>query len=372
MASALRSVLRLGAASAALLVAMSGCASRESLGTRSISILGSGVVNDPENKSLRFDLLKFGLDSFCDEMRRLGTPLRMGDDEPVMGRFYAHACSSQVLDDPERKSFVVQYSGDGFATSPQGGRVGFTTNGVVEYAPDFLLHEGALYVYFRPRAVDASAFTTLLVESQLAASAMRLFGVSPDAFGRRVVEGQLRRGFTVIRYGESGETEFGLGIIPLGERPHRPFSVQTEDKRVLANERTEVHVGQQDYFGPFEVDESDQALYLTMVLDGAPAVDVLVVPEALGRAMLEQLLKQPGAPKPSVPALLDEPLVQGESWKRFSPVPRGKYYVVIDNSASAGRSSPPPAAAAAPGVAALAPSGPSARVDVLVMVGDRP
>lgn len=344
------------------LFGITGCASREALGTRSISILGAGVVNDPENKSLRFDLLKFGLESFCEQMRRGGTPLRMGDDEPVMGRFYAHACSSQVLDDPERKSFVVQYSGDGFATSPQGGRVAFSTTGLVEYAPDFLLHDGALYVYFRPRVVDATQFTTLLVESELAATAMRLFGVSPDAFGRRIVDGQLRRGFTVIRYGEEGATEFGLGYVPLGERPHRPFTVQTEDKRVLANERTEVHLNQQDFLGPFEVGSDDQALYLTLALDGTPAVDVLVLSDTVARPMIDKLLRQPGAPAPSAPAALDEPLVSGETWKRFVAVPPGKYYVLLDNSGAAGRTTPPPG----PG------DGRSARVDALVLVGDEP
>jgi hypothetical protein len=339
-----------------------GCASRESLGTRSISVLGAGVVNDPQNKSLRFDLLKFGLDSFCEQMRRVGTPLRMGDDEPVMGRFYASACNTQVIDDANRKSFVVQYSGEGFASSPQGGRVSFSTTGLVEYAPDFLMHDEALYVYFRPRVVDATAFNTLLVESQLAQSALRLFGVSPDAFGRRIVDGQLRRGFTVIRYGEDGATEFGLGVVPLGERPYRPFSVTTEDKRILANERTEVHLGQQDYFGPFEVSEEGQALYLTLALDGTPAVDALVVEESVGRRMIDHTLRQPGSAAPSAPALLDEPVIQGELWKRYSVVPPGKYYLVVDNSGSAGRTTPPPGPA----------DGRSARVDALVLLGDQP
>lgn len=340
---------------------LAACASRESLGSRSVAILGSGVVNDPENKSLRFDLLKFGLESFCAQMRAEGTPLRMGDDEPVMGRFYATACNSQILDEPARKSFVVQYAGNGFAASPQGGRVAFSTQGLVEYAPDFLLHEGALYVYFRPRVVDATAFQTLLVESELAATALRLFGVDPDTFGRRVVDAQLRRGFTVIRYDEGGATEFGIGYIPLGEKPYHPYTVETEDKRVVANERTEVHLGQQDYIGPFQVGD-DEALYLTLTLEGAAAVDVLVISEAEGRAAIDRYLKQPGAAALTGPAALDEPLVQGNLWKRFANVPEGKYYVVIDNSAAAGRTTPP----------AGARDGSSARVDVLVLAGERP
>lgn len=345
-----------------LLWATLGCASREALGMSSVSVLGAGVVNDPENKSLRFDLLKFGLDSFCGQMRSIGAPLRMGDDEPVMGRFYASACNSQVIDDANRKSFVLQYAGEGFATSQQGGRVSFSTTGLVEYAPDFLMHGDALYVYFRPRVVDATGFSTLLVESKLAASALALFGLTPDAFGRRIVDGQLRRGITVIRSGKTGETEFGLGFVPLGERPHRPFSVDTQDKRVLANERTEIHAGQQDYLGPFEVETDDQAVYLTLVLDGAPAADALIVSESVGRTMIDHLLKQPGAAAPSSLPALDEPVVRDQVWKRYAVVPKGKYYLVLDNSGSAGRTTPPPGPS----------DGSSARVDALVMIGDRP
>jgi hypothetical protein len=348
-------------ASVAISVSL-GCASREAVGTSSVSILGAGVVNDPANKSLRFDLLKFGLEGFCREMLAGGVPLRMSDDEPVMGRFQAVACQSQVLDEEQRKSFVVQYSGGGYAASAQGGRVGFKTTGLVEYAADFLMHEDAMYVYFRPRVVDATAFETVLVESDLAKTAITLLGVRPDEFGKKVVDGQLRRGFTVIRKSGSGETELGLGVIPLGERPYHPFSVQSETKRTLINERTEVHRGQQDFVGPVTVQGSDQALYLTVEVDGAPGIDVAVVRETSGRAMLEQFSTKPGPSALTEPALLDEPAVPGQTFKRYTLVPEGRYYVVIDNSSAVGRSQP------APGPA----DGSSARVDLLILTGDKP
>jgi hypothetical protein len=338
------------------------CASRESFGTRSISILGAGVVNDPKNRSLRFDLLKFGLDSFCKEMQARGLSLKMSDDEPVMGRFHASACSAQVIDEESRKSFVVQYAGTGFASSSQGGRVGFSTTGLVEYAPDFLLKDGALYIYFRPKVVDATGFQTLLVESQLAANALKWFGIDANAFGQKVVDGQLRRGFTVVRYDSSGETDFGLGIIALGERPYHPFTVSSENKLLAVNERTEVHLGQQDFIGPIAVESEAQALYLTLALDGAPALDALVVPEAEGKRMLDTFTKQAGPVAPLGPPLLDEPLTRGAIWKRYVAVPKGRYYVVLDNSAAAGRTTPPSGPA----------DGLSARTDVLVLVGDRP
>ncbi len=346
-----------------LLPAAAGCASQERFGLGSMSLVGAGVINDPENRSLRFDMLKFGLDSFCDEMKSRGLPLRMSsDEEPVMGRFFATACNTQVIDEDTRKSFVVQYSGMGYVTSPQGGRVGFTTTGLSEYAADFVLHEGVLYVYFKPRVVDATGFQTLLVESQLAASAMRLFGVDANGFGRKVVEGQLRRGFTVLRHGSSGETEFGLGLLATSERPFHPFTVETHDKRVLMNERTEVHLGQQDFIGPLLVKGDDQSLYLTVAVDGAPAVDVLLVSETAGRAMLETFTRQAGPAALVGAGLLDEPAARGSLWKRYLNVPAGNYFLVLDNSAAAGRTTPP-----------AGPSdGLSARVDVLILTGDRP
>jgi hypothetical protein len=266
---------------------LTGCPSRESIGTTSLSVLGSGVVNDPQNKSLRFDMLKFGLDSFCHEMLKGGAPLKMADDEPVLGRFFAAGCQSQILDEELRKSFIVQYQGKGYGFGGPVGRVGFEAAGLIEYAPDFQLHDGAMYVYFRPRLVDTSKFQLLLVESELAQTAAAALGVSPDAFGKKIVDSQLRRGFTVVRYGSSGETEFGMGIIPPGEKPFHPFHVETEDKRVLVNERTEVHGGQQDYVGAFDVEDSGQALYLTLSVDGAPSIDALVVAEAEGNALVD-------------------------------------------------------------------------------------
>src|SRR5882724_8279834 len=142
-----------------------GCASNDSLGSHAVTVLGAGVMNDPANKSLRFDILKFGLDSFCGEMLKGGAPLKFGDDEPVVGRFFADSCESQVQDDDTHKSFVVQYTGRGYAWTNVTHRIGFTSRGVVEYASDFQLNDGAMYVYFRPRLIDGADFQTTLVES---------------------------------------------------------------------------------------------------------------------------------------------------------------------------------------------------------------
>ena len=39
------------------LLGTSGCPSKETLGVASMSVLGPGVINNPKNKSLRFDIL---------------------------------------------------------------------------------------------------------------------------------------------------------------------------------------------------------------------------------------------------------------------------------------------------------------------------
>jgi len=340
-----------------------GCASNDSLGSRAVTVLGAGVMNDPANKSLRFDILKFGLDSFCGEMLKGGAPLKFGDDEPVVGRFFADSCESQVLDDESHKSFIVQYTGKGYAWTNLSRRIGFSSRGVVEYETDFQLHDGAMYVYFKPRQIDGAAFQTSLVESALAKGGLAVSGVNADELGKHIVESQLRRGFTVIRRDASGDTDFALGLVPTGELPFKPFEVKRTAKQILANDRTEVHTGQQDYVGAFEVKDSNQALYVTVAVDGVPNADVLVVPKPIGDTMLDQYLHAAGGATLTSPALLDETATQGASfWQRFVNVEPGRYYLVLDNSAQLGKSAPD----------SQALDDAAAKVDYLVLLGDRP
>ncbi len=286
-----------------LLTGITGCSGRESF----VTVVGPGRVNDPRNKSLRFDILEFGLQEFCREMTRRGTPLKLNDADPVIGRFFADTCSSQVIDDDQRKSLVVQYSGRGYAWTAQSQRVGFTSAGVIEYAPDFLIHDGAMYVYFRPSNVSAASFETQLIESGVAGTVASVLGVPVNDLGQHIVRNQLERGFTVIRQNRSGEVDFGLGYVPKGRMPFHPFRVERSRKLTFANDGTEVHSGQQDYLGGFEVTKNRQAIFLTMTLDGAPAVDLLVVPKAYADQMTGHYVTRPGpAPLTSPPPLQNE------------------------------------------------------------------
>jgi hypothetical protein len=339
----------------------SGCASRESLGRTTMAIVGAGVVNDPANKSLRFDLLKFGLESFCHEMLKTGTPLKLGDDNPVVGRFFATSCQSQVLDEEQRKSFIVQYQGKGYAWGGPFGRVGFEAAGLIEYAPDFQLHDGVMYVYFRPRLVDTSRFALLSVGSTLAQTVVSAAGLNAEVIGKQIVDGQLRRGFTVVRASSSGETEFGTGIIPPGERPFHPFQVESSDKALVVNERTEIHTGEQDYVGPFDVEKSGQALYLTLSVDGAPSVEALVVPQAEGDTLVDSYIRTPGPKAVAGRPLFDEAVPQAQLFRRFVPVPPGRYYLLLDHSDRQGHGPTPDMS-----------TDRAAKVDYLVLLGDAP
>jgi hypothetical protein len=337
------------------------CVSQESLGVGSMGVLSQGVINDPENKTLRFDLLQFGLAEFCREMQRTGVPLKMRDGDPSMGRFFAISCQSQIIGEQGRHSIVVRYSGTGYAWTNVTSRVGFETQGLVEYSPDFQLNNGALYIYFRPRNVDSTSFHTTLVESSVAAAGIALTGAQPDAMGRDLVTGQLRRGFTVIRVGSEGVMDFGMGIVPVGHRPFRPFQITASDKRTLDNDRSEIHAGQQDFVAGLLVSEDNQALYITATLDGAPAVDLVLVPENQVRSLLLSYVRTAG-PVSMASAPFGAVLQAGAPLKQYVPVPPGNYALVFDHSSGLGSVTPP----------AVALDERAARIDYLVQVGDRP
>lgn len=341
---------------------LGGCPSQERLGFDTMAILGEGVINDPANKSLRFDLLKFGLDQFCVEMQRRGAPLKLRDGEPVLGRFFAEMCNAQIIDNEHYQSFIVRFAGRGYGWTNVSKRLGFTTSGSIEYAPDFQLHDDAMYVYFRPRNINAASFATTLVEAPLLQTGLQLAQINADELGRNMVLSQLQRGFTVIRYTRRGETDYAAGLISPGQRPFRPFNVVRSEKLTLDNDRTEVHSGQQDFVGGFHVADEDQALYITLSIDGAPGIDAFIVPEGGGDVMLAGYTTRPGPVALLSQPLTDEVVARGSIFQRTVRVPRGTYYLMLDHSAGVGRTAPP----------AQLLDDRAATVDYLVQLGDAP
>ena len=300
-----------------------------------------GVVNDPGNLSLRRAIFTYASEKLCGEMLRRSLPLKLREGDPAVGRFFPTSCQTQTL---ANNNLFIQFGGYGYAWTNLTKRIGFDASGAVEYDHDFLMDGSTMYVYFRQRSTTAAKFTTGMIEQPGASNLLGLPGAAggqsyADAFGSQIMKNQIARGFTVIRQSD-GAVEFGLGVVELGKRPASPYRVSESGRILLANERTEVHQNQREFVGPLEVTDSDQAIYLTVAVEGAPGVDVLVVPRAIGDAWLQTYTKQ--AATTAVPgyAALDEAVFSGALWRRTAVVPEGQYYVVFDNTATAGKTQP--------------------------------
>jgi len=301
-----------------------------------------GVLNDPGNLSLRRAILAFGTSSICSEMLRRSVPLRMHEEEPSMGRFFPSACFAQTL---QNGNLLVQFSGTGYLFTNVTKRLTFEASSSVEYQQDFLMDGSTLYAYFRNKATNAATFNVKIVEAPISASQLGLplpidTGAIVRQVGPQLLKAELARGFTVIR-DEDGSATFGLGVVEKGQKPPVPYAKANNGRTILANERTEIHQGQRDFAGPYEVTGDGQALYLTMSVDGAPGVDVIVMPTSIGQAWRDTYIQQIATTPPPSPGRVDEPVAQGMIWRRTVPLPKGTYYVVLDNTTTAGRTSLP-------------------------------
>jgi hypothetical protein len=300
-----------------------------------------GVINDPHNLSLRRAILAYGTGRICGEVQKHSMPLRLRNEDPIVGRFFPASCLVRELPGGE---LSLQFGGRGYVWTNLSLRLGFEASGGVAYDTDFLLDGSTMYVYFRPRAATAATtFVTRVVEQPQAA----FFGNLPlgnggqsitNSFGAQIMAGELAKGFTVIR-AANGSVEFGMGVVALGQHPTAPFKNLDRGRPVLANERSEIHQNQRDFVGPLEV-PSGSRLILRIGVDGAPAVDALLVPRAVGEAWLATYATQAATTPPPAAPVLDEPIAAGALWERTVPVPAGSYYLVLDNTPTAGRTSP--------------------------------
>lgn len=323
-------------------------------GKGAAAVIGAGLVNNPENRSLRFDMIEFGLREFCRQLLVAGAPLRLADEQPIIGRFFAESCQAESLDSGRAKSIVVQFGGRGYAWTTGTGRLGFRARGLLELSPDFRIYEGALYVYFRPIKVDTSDFEVLMTERKLTQAVINVAGLNEEELGRAIINAQLGRGFTAVRYDADGYTDFALGLVAEGDTPFKPFRVLSSAKTTSANARTELIAGQQDYLGRIHMSPGKE-LTLTAALDGTDVIDVLVIP-AEGGAAIREYVSQPGARAPKVKPNFSAQLSQAAPLKADLELPPGDYYVVFDHSDQAGVTTPAPPAL-------------PARVDYLLQVG---
>ncbi len=321
-----------------------------SCGQTAITLL-PGVVNDPGNRSLRRAIFGFATDKVCGEMKARSLPLKMGDADPAIGRFFPTGCSVTQLGN---ENLFVQFVGHGYGWSNVTGRMGFEAAASVEYDHDFLVDGSSLYVYFKQVQTQSSSFKPLMIEKQpggLAGTALSLLGAdmqtAAQQIGNGVLRTQLARGFTVVRDGDD-EVEFSTGVLQKGAHPLEPFAKGNSDWPILVNDRTELHTGQRDYTGPYLVPDAKHALVLTVALEGAPAVDVIVVAQQAAQAWIAQYERYAETAAPPAAPVFDEAVAPMPNlsappppWRRELPLYPGSYYIVFDHTATAGRTNPP-------------------------------
>lgn len=303
----------------------------------------------------------FGAQRICPEMLKQGIPLRLEDRAPVIGRFFPAQCSYNVND--QAQTITVNVAGTGYGYMMPAKRVGFALTASVEYRSDFMISGDDVYVWGRPnRIVNGPQFKLGYVENPIVDVAANIppFGSIANFLGNQVVSLEMNRGFTVIHNEDKGN-DFALGMLQPPAKPNHPFDVTDSDRFTFANETTDVHGGERDFLGPFEVTEAGQALFLTMSVQG-PAVDVMVVDRRTGDAWRDAY--QTGKPMgpPPGPVLAGQPLQPGTQVTQRYPLAPGSYYVVIDNTASAGLVAPP--------VSLLPIADPVARVSYLAQLGE--
>jgi hypothetical protein len=313
----------------AVAVALAACS------PNSVCKLG-GPINDPTNRTLRRNIMAFGLGQFCQQMTTRDAPLRLAPDAPVIGRFYAQHCQQQVMDNGD---LLVHFDGMGYAFTNLSRKVTFTAAATVRYDQDFrCADDNSIYAYFDSRTVSPPDFHVLQIELPGASLVQGWLTPFADNFGRQMLAGQLGQGFTVIQFAD-GANDFDVGHLPLGRRPLHPFSVHGGSRATVESLRTQVNAGERDFIGPIVVEGDRRAIFTTMMLDGQQSVAVTLLARPQGDAALQAYVNSaaPG-PMPAAPGVSDT-VQYGVQYQRAVPVPPGMYYVVIDNTAAGAASS---------------------------------
>jgi hypothetical protein len=318
-----------------------------------------GPINDPANYSLRRSILSMGLSEFCHQMTTHNAPLKLVDGAPAIGRFYPQHCTQKEL---QNGDLYIELDGFGYAWTPLSKKITFTMSGAVDYDQDFRIHDNCdIYAYFKTRTVKGSNFQSHLIE-QPVASFLNSLTPMGDNFGKQLVSGKLGEGFTVIRE-KSGNVDFGLGMVQLGQHPVHPFDMHGSKMLVYENLRTEVDQEERDFIGPIEVTDSGRALFVQATMQGVPAIDLMVMKKADADVSLGLYFNYGAAGPLNAPVLQAAVIPTTQPFKQTIPVPKGTYYIVLDNTSSAGSVAPPNL-----GILGNA----AATVDYAIQIGDAP
>jgi hypothetical protein len=289
-----------------------------------------GTVNSSD--SLRWWLFSnFGAQRICPEMLKRGVPLKLNLlGASSVGRFFPAQCAIR-LNDAER-TVVVDVTGSGYAVLPVTRRVGFYAGLSIEYGMDFRLEDDATYVWGRYRRLMAAPDIRLLgVENSMVSLATQTpLGDLATLLGRGIIEGELAKGFTVVRLDDGDD--FTLGHLEPPERPKRQFASGGK-AQVLASDQSELRAASRDYIGPLEIASNDATMTVRLRVTG-PAVDYLLVDKALGDAWRQPYeAARPIGPPPGNPLAFGQaPL--GDTVRNF-PLARGYYYLVVENRSPA-------------------------------------
>jgi hypothetical protein len=316
-----------------------------------------GPINDPTNRTLRRNIMAYGLSQFCQQMTTRSAPLKLAPDAPVIGRFFPQHCQQQVLDNGD---LWVQFDGQGYAFTTLSRKVTFSSAANIRYNQDFrCADDNSIYAYFDTRSISPPTFHVMTIEKPGANLLQGWITPYADNFGQQMLSGQLGQGFTVIQF-DDGNNDFDVGHLPLGHRPLHPFNIHGKDKVTVESLRTQVSGGERDFLGPIKVEGAGRAVYVSMQLDGQPAVNVMLMPKAQGDMALQAYLNYgPVGPLPA-PAILTDVVRYGVQYQRAVPVPAGMYYVVIDNTTTAVQAALPFGTASA------------AVVNYAIQIGDAP
>jgi hypothetical protein len=273
----------------------------------------------------------------CPEMLKRSVSLKLNPTGNTVGRFFPNRCFHEV--NGQSQTVTLHFSGTGYAWTPMAGRVGFAAESSVEYAMDWKASKKrTTYVWGRlTRIVYGPHFEIGGVENKAVDLATRgtPLGYLVQNFGQQIVSSQLSQGFTVVHHRRRGDL-FSAGILQPPQLPPTPFDTGKGRRFVFANETTEIHHGQVDFLGPFEVVKGDQTLLLRFRHAGGPRIEAIIYPAGPADTWREGL--QQGAPlaPPPVAPITGFPIEAGtEQYQRVKLNP-GLYYVVIDNSSRVG------------------------------------
>ncbi len=272
----------------------------------------------------------FGAQKICPEMKKRGVPLKMSALGPqTVGRFFPQDC--QVSVDEAHHTIAVQASGTGYVMLPLVRRVGFFCGIAVEYRPDFHVTDESLYVWGQFNRVLAPPDLRILgVENSLVSLATRTpVGDVATLLGQGVVESEIGRGFTVVRKDDGDD--FTLGHLDPPAMPPRAFKTG-KGRTMLATDNVSLPPASREYLGPLDVNENSSALYLHSRLSGQNLVFAVVERGIADNWRGSYQAGQPLGPPPG-PTVFFGNLMGGESEQKIA-VPKGQYFVVIDNQAA--------------------------------------